>query len=265
MNPYMATYSRAVYAMFFVPDAARHSENPAAVLLPYRARLALPPLVLLDTRAERAELLLIAKSPMGEREWGQLIEAHRPQTMQLIEDAHQGAACVESMLRRLNPPPSELFDAFRMLSDGRMHPHDTREWCMTARSLRQMRIELRELDLERQQRMRDRVEASRLIECSDGVVYTASALWRTIESYDPALQSQRRSTMEAHAIERSALEAREIDLIRAVAELECQCQAIATVLRRQEVYRGMRGCMLPAYRLLGTPLKKNGQHAWTIA
>ena len=225
---------------------------------PHNPLWQLPPVLLQTNRTGMVELLLIARVPLSEALW----QTHaagwieRVQMHELLSTPVQGAACVERFLEQTAHARERerLFDAYRLLSDGRMHPDDDRSWCMTLRAMRALHTEMDALDQHMQGLLKDRAEVARLIEYGEGVLETAQVLaamtlpillWEQQMTPEEAaatraICAQRQWLVEQQQLELRALESKELELLHAIELDRAQLHRWARVRARQEPLRARR-------------------------
>ena len=201
------------------------------------------------------ELLLIARVPMSEGMWRTQADAWitSVQMHELVSGPVHGAACVERFIEKTKkkggqgPAEEALWDAYRLLSDGRMHPDDERGWCMSLRAMRAMRADMLALESSVRKLLRERMEVVRLIEYGESVLDTAQMLCvlLTTAGDSPALammipQQGRDWLMEQQRMELRALEGREFELVHAIHHDSEALAGLARVRARQEPLRAQR-------------------------
>jgi hypothetical protein len=264
----------ACYAMGF---GCRRS-NPATPLWQ------MPP-ILVCTRSSAQdthmtiEILLIARTPMTESAWRTHAEAwiDNVQMHELITTPVHGSACVERFMEKHAKScdaadatkKESLLDAYRLLSDGRMHPDDTRDWCMSLRAMRALRAEMVTLGDHMRQLVQERTEIARMIEYSESVLETTQILasmplpvmislppgggdhqyYFYISSSSSAPDNnnnnnmwsqQRQWLVDQQQVELRALESRELELLHAIELDRSQLQRLTSVRDRQEPLRAQR-------------------------
>ena len=253
------------YAMGFglqTPDA---KEDDDSLLL-----WQIPPMVVavVGDAATTIELLLVARAPLPESEWRTHVAARirHVQTHELVTTTVHGTACAARLLQlqKTHHPSSlplscsavearvggsssssspdaalsnnnALLDAYRLLSNGRMHPDDTRSWCMTVNAMTELRADMLALIARMRQRVDERTDVARLVEYGEGVIETARLLahWHNYHPMHPWLLEQQR-------MEVSALEARELELLHAIELDRKEHAALDGVYVRQRALRCAR-------------------------
>ena len=219
--------SAAMYLMGFgTPETSIHASS----------YLRMAPIVLHNANTGVVEVLLVSRKKHTEAEWEQTLGRSITlpgvciQAKELIVDATQGIACAERLLGKIASTSTDVLDAYRILSGGRMHVLDTRIWCMTYRAMADMRADLRALEGKLQTCISERTDVIRLIECTHVVMNAAQALWLSVQALDA---------------ERCSLEAREIELVCDINVMSERAAQMRAVLVRQSQYLTARraGCL----------------------
>ena len=253
-------------AVLFYAMGFRHSPRlpapPIDVLWRMQRLLRIAPLVVAS--GEALEVLLIGNRAHTATAWaaeGLVAHLMRVQTA-FVVPPEQGTACVARLIQKhrlLRPPTTTdndgvaldtLLDAYRIVSDGRMHPLDTLEWCMATPALERMREEACALEAELQAHAREANEVSALVERAQVVLETARTImrWQVEEEAEhrPAptvrvwLHHGRSWVMEQQEWELRVLEDREMELLHATELKRAQLGDLCTVLHRQATLHAQR-------------------------